>query len=1466
MTDKISAARGHREPEAGACLKFIIWTRTARTLATTTSGPFYTALPHESLSELRRSPISPGSTSLDPTFSRNTSKGRKEGGNHLKPRVRMSESSPTRQSRYLDDPRTSRRSSIDLRQHALLSTTIPSLASGQEWHRNPVFAPPASLLNSRRSSMVSLYESVDRERNPVRGRASRVEVAEAHASTVATEPASPEDGSSFRRSLQIDMRSLVGDAVGNMSISPSSRDVVLAARRGLFIIDLEAPLEVPRFLPQGGTWDVADVQWNPHPSRAEYIVSTSSEKLLIWNLLLVGKTSIEFILQAHYRAITDINWHTTECDTVISTGIDSWLWAWDLREPRKPIFGLSAFEAGGTQVKWNRQDGNIIASSHYNEVLIWDRRKGSLPINRIKAHTSKIYGIDWAHDRRDELVTCSLDKTVKVWDTSLTTPASRSTFTSTSAFTPTFTSPAAELEPGLKATIHTAYPVWRARNLPFGRGGVLSLAQRGETALEMYAYEGARGREVGRFEGHTDVVKEFVWRRGGDDEFQLITWSKDRTLRFWPVEPEVMQQVGHTPRPQSTLPRESSPSANNPHNISYRNPPEGTGYLPLLSAPVGHRSILAEVRAPLPPLLPPTQQAKAKVGAGVRSQGGTMSRGNPNPGRDGGRGGRMAMDAFTWLSNVKVGERGGAERGAERERRESSEAGAGGGRESAEVSRLRGVDVAGMGMGSVVEEGLVIGEMDGERERGRRSGESRVRMESEVGQSQSQNQSLQDEITSVISKFAPSKVRLEKHDLTKKRTCTLGLHGPWGGTSSVFIRVTFTFPRDYPQAAYPGGIPIVELERNPLITLKDRAFMLRRLTAIREHRRPCLESCLRFLLFRDEEERPGEPLPIDPETSSSDEEEGLSVAGRRTKDAAVTVLRGNKNLVEPRTSQGTFGPNGELVCFFRAPTRIVRNVLRGLSDSPATPNEEPASAPPASAEPAPAPRMFQSPSLISDAVRRLGLSAKDRQAKASDATRRLGDRHNILRIMTNLLTLQPKPKSSSLAQVPDGQRRPLGDLLKSYALLAAPRRSTVFIENTTNIAGGDRKVAVDYVFGEPEGVGRVGASAGAGEGGLKEVCARNARAAKLHGRYDHERAFKMLQALLPASSQTAITCSALALKVIMGLYDDFAKNKDIQMLAMLSVLLLQVHEFTAKPALTEGRNAGMDLRTSASKFTGVDYFSIGHHLSPQNERPPAWPRRPSPPTLQQQQQLAASLSSSNSSRGSWSSLFNTGSVRQFMSGVQDTLLPTPHETPSMTTVTSNPSAPGSSSGSAEIVFPAFKLDKISRVTEGRRKKQRKEQARPLTAPTPPVAASKSWNETTQPQPQPHPFKPAPSFSSAAHRRTPLAQVTDPNNSRAGYKRTIVFEPAPEPITESPAEVLTEGLLEQIRMHVHVYADLLCRWQLYHKRLELLKAAKRQAAPLDGNRHHTIGLTPGQGPVQELSSMLPCHAPFVLELS
>jgi WD40 repeat protein len=143
---------------------------------------------------------------------------------------------------------------------------------------------------------------------------------------------------------------------------------------------------------------------------------------------------------------------------------------------------------------------------HSNPHLTWNEQKGSLPTARIRAHNAKIYGIDWAHARAHDIVTCSLDKTIKVWnvqDASASEPPRCQSYSKTIA----------KQQPQPLTTIMTRYPVWRARDLPFGRG-ILSLPQRGETALEMWA-EGNNTVPVEVFEGHTDVVKEFVWRKGG---------------------------------------------------------------------------------------------------------------------------------------------------------------------------------------------------------------------------------------------------------------------------------------------------------------------------------------------------------------------------------------------------------------------------------------------------------------------------------------------------------------------------------------------------------------------------------------------------------------------------------------------------------------------------------------------------------------------------------------------------------------------------------------------------------------------------------------------------------------------------------------------------------------------------------------------------------------------------------------
>ncbi|KAJ8495802.1 hypothetical protein ONZ45_g12696 [Pleurotus djamor] len=1281
-------------------------------------------------------------------------------------------------------------------------------------------------------------------------------------------PSSPDDGTNFRRSLQIDMKGLVGDAVGNMSISPASRDVVLAARRGLFIIDLEAPLEVPRFLPQGGTWDVADVQWNPHPSRAEYIVSTSSEKLLIWNLLIVGKTSIEHILHSHYRAITDINWHTTECDTVASTGIDSWIWTWDLREPRKPVFGLSAFNESGTQVKWNRQDPNLLASSHASEVLIWDRRKGSLPILAIRAHASKIYGIDWSHSLRNEIVTCSLDHTIKVWDINAS-PHGTSSFKDLNGSPSQF-----HIGPNLaasnydpidpKTTIRTLYPVWRARNLPFARG-VLSLAQRGETALEMYrtdvAFPGFGSDDnktptatdpnlhapVEVFEGHTDVVKEFVWRKGGQDgtDYQLITWSKDRTLRFWPIDLDTMQKVGHVYSPARG--RARYPLIND-QNISFRDPPEGSEYHPTLSAPIGHRSILAEVRAapprarrpdqlsvnhPIPPPRNVNPVLQPHAGSSLRAtlhehfvgpsspphsssalnqsfhpnthhththnhhhhhelestngtrpvlmipgslrRSGTMSRG--------GLGGRSVarMDALAWLSNVKVG--GGQQRRSSSSgpgstttrdststRNSSSNAPSRVGSKSRPPSRSERKNATAatsvdMDMKDIEESpGIekVFGlDMDKEKERERekvksRRSDSLSRTGTEERRMEESNQSLQDEITTVLSKLSSSKIKLEKHDLTKRRTCTLGLHGPWGESSSVFIRVTFTFPKEYPALPHPEGTPTVEVERSPLISNQSRALILRRLKKIREKRRPCLEACLRFLLFKNEDQNT-EPLPLADSESSSDEEH----ATRKSRDLTVSLLRNNKNLAEPRTSQGTFGPNGELVCFFRAPPRIVRNLAHDLSVSPSKPSSLQETEP----------RPIQPPALVADAIRRLEQAATVSSLRAP-APKRMEDGGNILRIMTNLLTVSQRRYAR------DSDSSIVGDSSKNYSYLPPIRRSSVYISQTNDLSGPDRKVALGYIFSADT---------------LMTVCERNSQIARECGRFDHERIFRIMRSVLPTTqSKGCLLAQSFSLNVLMKLYAELLSEKDLQMLAMMAALLLQIRAHSLPANHSNEAHSRNSLSPLSASITGLDYFSMARSISSGNSPMLLpWPRVHSP-SIQ---------TTPTQTRGSWSSIFNAGSMRQLMTGSHETTRDSP-----------SPRLDSSTPPLSEKAVPIPpQLDPQSRTPDLPRRIARKD-----SVVKSPSAISKSWNESTS------------TASVQTHKTPPSLRLPPPlskapSANRVSGEKRLKFTPAPQAKSpHRPSPLYDTQFTEQLFMHVYAYAELLFAWELYERRLELLK--------------------------------------------
>lgn len=416
--------------------------------------------------------------------------------------------------------------------------------------------------------------------------------------------------------------------------------------------------------------------------------------------------------------------------------------------------------------------------------------------------------------------------------------------------------------------------------------------------------------------------------------------------------------------------------------------------------------------------------------------------------------------------------------------------------------------------------------------------------------------------------------------------------------------------------------------------------------------------------------------------------------------------------------------------------------------------------------------------------------------------------------MTNLLTFS---QQRGIHRDSDAKPLPVGDILKSYALLAGPRRSTVFLTQTTNLAGADRKVAEEYVFSSRDG-------------GLGKVCEVNAAIARKYGRRDHERVFETLRPLLPTKEQIEDpqwAFDSLPVKVIKRLYSDFSNAKDIQMLAILSILLLQTGlKYPEETPMTKQS----EVRQDTQKLVGVDYFTITKEQTARPSPPSAWPHHhpsPVPPPV------AASLSSSGSSggRASWSSLFNTGSVRQFMSGVQDTLkegLTTPLEISSFV------------SSDVPVISHKEKdrdRDKASRLMDspGTQRKRRPRTHDPaMYSPTPSTSTSRSSNESLPPG---WPVK----STSPGQRRLPLSQVADSGNVDGTVRRKAkiaVFEiPAP---LERPAQEFSD-LIEQFVTHVRVYGDLLYRWGLHHKRLEKSKPIGQHIARRYGTQGHDIGL-------------------------
>lgn len=298
-----------------------------------------------------------------------------------------------------------------------------------------------------------------------------------------------------------------------MAVDFTGSIVLLAGLKQYGIVEIH---KSPNILyPRVCKYEINAMEWNPTFHNQHICALAYNTQLLLLNLKDNVNLDSATKLNSHTRAILDINWHFNDPNALASTSLDSFVHIWDIRATDRPALSLSTI-VPASRVRWNHLTKNLIATAHCGDVKIWDQRKTSHSLHYITAHHNNIRCLDWSYTNENQLVTCSQDCTVKFFEIN-----------------------------NLKKTeniLNTVTPVWRAKYTPFGDGILIVLVppeKRVDNNLLLWNLS-ATNTPIHTFVGHSDTILEFQWLKNYEDknsEHELITWSKDQTMRLWHVVP-----------------------------------------------------------------------------------------------------------------------------------------------------------------------------------------------------------------------------------------------------------------------------------------------------------------------------------------------------------------------------------------------------------------------------------------------------------------------------------------------------------------------------------------------------------------------------------------------------------------------------------------------------------------------------------------------------------------------------------------------------------------------------------------------------------------------------------------------------------------------------------------------------------------------------------------------------------------
>ncbi|CAL8101976.1 unnamed protein product [Calicophoron daubneyi] len=365
-----------------------------------------------------------------------------------------------------------------------------------------------------------------------------------------------------------------------IALDPSGQHIALAGVHDLTVLSLERSSQ-PHSISLNAKSDPAGLQWHPNDSSRLAVLRNNRCELLLWDAI-EGRVSVSHRLSGYVRPLSSLNWSSLQPYMLATSSADQFraICLWDLRDLSRPARAIESLSPPNL-IKWNKTQSLKFASSHRSSIRVWDMRM-NLPEYHLSDPQAVVTYFDWAPNGGHELVAANQNGRLLLWDIMHSeVPKQEFRLTNVQIHKVLYT-PSGDHVLTLPEPVNwrnAGIGVWNARNLqkppiPLWVNGALrgtsAQPRPSDPVIKDMAWRTFSDSNIGKCNDEDDFFKHDLDRpvntdssNKGSSRVELVVWSLDQRLRFYPINCPSLDQMS-TKETQATA---NEPSVNFPEPI-----------------------------------------------------------------------------------------------------------------------------------------------------------------------------------------------------------------------------------------------------------------------------------------------------------------------------------------------------------------------------------------------------------------------------------------------------------------------------------------------------------------------------------------------------------------------------------------------------------------------------------------------------------------------------------------------------------------------------------------------------------------------------------------------------------------------------------------------------------------------------------------------------------------------------------